>query len=206
MKYGRAACGEETGFRADLAHEGVVDIRVGRPSCGRPFDAAFYDQRMGGHRTPPGVDTTCGSSRSGPELESEGLSSSAPRYSFDVFLERATVGLVPGWIVFLSGVIFNFAVVIFAVATVRLREATGEVLPRHQFSLRSFRRVTDWTRSAAATGTQRAASRRAKRARQRTRTATANFANWTSPKYQTKRRSKRDDYQVVISNHQSVVS
>jgi uncharacterized membrane protein len=95
-----------------------------------------------------------------------------PAYSFDVFLERATVGLVPGWIVFISGVIFNFAVVIFAVATVRLREATGEVLPRHQFSLRSFRRVTDRMRSATA-GTQRAASRRAKRARQRTRTATA---------------------------------
>jgi uncharacterized membrane protein len=94
-------------------------------------------------------------------------------YSFGEFLARATVGLVPGWMVFMSGVIFNVAVVVFAVATVRLREATGEVLPRHQFSLRSFRRVTDWTRSAAGAGTQRAASRRAKRARQRTRTATA---------------------------------
>lgn len=93
-----------------------------------------------------------------------------PAYSFDVFLERATVGLVPGWMVFISGVIFNLAVLVFAIATVRLREATGEVLPRHQFSLRSFRRVTDFARSA--TSTQRAASRRAKRARQRTRTAT----------------------------------
>jgi hypothetical protein len=97
-----------------------------------------------------------------------------PAFNFDVFLDRATVGLVPGWMVFISGVIFNVAVVVFAIATVRLREATGEVLPRHQFSLRSLRRVTDWTRSAAAS-TQRASSRRAKRARQRTRTATGEF-------------------------------
>jgi uncharacterized membrane protein len=91
-----------------------------------------------------------------------------PAYNFEVFLERARVGLVPGWMIFISGIIFNLAVVVFAVATVRLREATGEVLPRHQFSLRSIRRMTDWTRSAAST--QRASSRRAKRARQRIRT------------------------------------
>ena len=97
-----------------------------------------------------------------------------PAYSFDVFLERATVGLVPGWMVFISGIIFNFAVVIFAIATVRLREATGEVLPRHKFSLRPLRRMTDWTRAAAA-NSRTASSRRAKRARQRTRTATGEF-------------------------------
>jgi uncharacterized membrane protein len=96
-----------------------------------------------------------------------------PAYNFEVFLERATVGLVPGWMVFISGIIFNMAVVIFAVATVRLREATGEVLPSHKFSLRPFRRVTDWTRAAATS--RRAATRRAKRARQRTRTATGEF-------------------------------
>ncbi|HEY0407569.1 MAG TPA: DUF2270 domain-containing protein [Pyrinomonadaceae bacterium] len=92
-----------------------------------------------------------------------------PAYNFDVFLDRATVGVVPGIAIFMAGVIFNLAVVIFAVGTVRLREATGEVLPRHEFSLRPLRRVTDWTR--AATGTRRrATTRRAKQARQRVRT------------------------------------
>jgi uncharacterized membrane protein len=114
-----------------------------------------------------------------------------PAYSFDVFIERARVGLVPGGMVFISGVIFNVAVVIFAVATVRLREATGEVLPRHQFSLRSFRRVTDWTRSATAT-TQSAASRRAKRARQRTRTATGEFRKLDITEVPNKETSKEE--------------
>jgi hypothetical protein len=95
-----------------------------------------------------------------------------PAYSFGVFIERATVGLVPGWIIFTFGIVFNMAVVVFAIATVRLREATGEVLPRHKFSLRPIQRMTDWTRAAAAASTRTAASRRAKRARQRTRSAT----------------------------------
>jgi hypothetical protein len=97
-----------------------------------------------------------------------------PAYNFDVFLDRATVGVVPGIAVFVAGVIFNLAVVIFAIGTVSLREATGEVLPRHEFSLRPLRRVTDWTRAAAAVGTRRrATTRRAKQARQRVRTTSA---------------------------------
>ncbi|MDX6694141.1 MAG: hypothetical protein QOF02_1744 [Blastocatellia bacterium] len=93
-----------------------------------------------------------------------------PAYNFDVFLDRATVGVVPGVAIFVAGVIFNLAVVIFAVGTVRLREATGEVLPRHEFSLRPLRRVTNWTRAAAASTNRRATTRRAKQARQRVRT------------------------------------
>ena len=95
-----------------------------------------------------------------------------PAFNFDVFLDRATVGVVPGWAIFLSGVIFNMAVIVFAIGTVSLREATGEVLPRHQFSLRPLQRVTSWTRAAAAASTQRrATTRRAKQARQRVRTS-----------------------------------
>ena len=33
----------------------------------------------------------------------------------------------------------------FAIGTVRLREATGEVLPKHEFSLRPLKRMTSWT-------------------------------------------------------------
>ncbi|HVS21831.1 MAG TPA: DUF2270 domain-containing protein, partial [Pyrinomonadaceae bacterium] len=88
--------------------------------------------------------------------------------NFDEFLQRATVGLVPGWIVFIVGFIFNAALLIFAVGTIRLREATGEVLPRHEFSLHPLQRVTSWTRAAASSG-GRATVRRAKRARHRLR-------------------------------------
>ncbi|HSE33702.1 MAG TPA: DUF2270 domain-containing protein [Pyrinomonadaceae bacterium] len=86
-----------------------------------------------------------------------------PARNFDAFIDRAAVGIVPGWIVFVIGVIFNAAIAIFAIGTVRLREATGEVLPKHEFSLRPLRRMTSWT---AAT---RRTTVRAKRARQRVR-------------------------------------
>jgi uncharacterized membrane protein len=88
-----------------------------------------------------------------------------PARDFNAFIDRATVGIVPGWAVFVVGVIFNAAIAIFAIGTVRLREATGEVLPKHQFSLRPLKRMTSWTQE---TGKQRT-SLRAKRARQRVR-------------------------------------
>jgi uncharacterized membrane protein len=90
-----------------------------------------------------------------------------PADSFLLFLQRAQVGLVPGWMVFIVGFVFNATVLIFALGTIRLREATGEVLPRHQFSLHPLQRVTSWTRAAATTGG--ATVRRARRARQRLR-------------------------------------
>lgn len=100
-----------------------------------------------------------------------------PADNFDEFIARATVGVVPGEIVFLIGVVFNVGLIVFALATIRLREATGEVLPEHEFSLESLRRVTDWTRQRAAR--HRATLRRAKRARARIRTATG---EWRKPK------------------------
>jgi hypothetical protein len=61
------------------------------------------------------------------------------------------------------------AIAIFAIGTLRLREATGEVLPQHKFSLRPLKRMTSWTRVATGTGRTTV---RAKRARQRVRSAT----------------------------------
>ncbi|HXQ70276.1 MAG TPA: DUF2270 domain-containing protein [Pyrinomonadaceae bacterium] len=89
-----------------------------------------------------------------------------PARDFDAFIERAMVGVVPGWIVFVVGVVFNAAIFIFAIGTLRLREATGEVLPKHEFSLRPFKRMTSWTAA-----TTRRTTVRAKRARQRVRSS-----------------------------------
>jgi hypothetical protein len=97
-----------------------------------------------------------------------------PAASFDEFIQRAQVGLVHGSIVFFVGFLFNFVLFIFAVGTIKLREATGEVLPRHEFSLRPLVRMTSWTRAAAFSGT-RATVRRAKRARLRMRGSTGDF-------------------------------
>ena len=94
-----------------------------------------------------------------------------PADTLELFLQRATVGLVPGWIVFIVGFVFNATIFIFAVGTIRLREATGEVLPRHQFSLHPLQRIGGWTKAAATSG-GRATVRRAKRARQRLRGGT----------------------------------
>jgi uncharacterized membrane protein len=93
-----------------------------------------------------------------------------PARDFNAFIDRATVGIVPGWAVFVVGVLFNAAIAIFAIGTVRLREATGEVLPQHQFSLRPLQRMTSWTRVATGTGRTTV---RAKRARQRVRSGAA---------------------------------
>jgi len=92
-----------------------------------------------------------------------------PARDWDAFIDRATVGVVPGMLVFVVGVIFNLAIAIFAIGTVRLREATGEVLPQHQFSLKPLERMTSWTRVATSTARTTV---RAKRARQRVRSGT----------------------------------
>ncbi|MFN2529844.1 MAG: DUF2270 domain-containing protein [Pyrinomonadaceae bacterium] len=87
-----------------------------------------------------------------------------PARDFTAFIDRATVGVIPGWVVFVVGVIFNTAIAVFAIGTLRLREATGEVLPRHEFSFRPLQRMTSWTAA-----TTRRTTVRAKRARQRVR-------------------------------------
>ena len=92
-----------------------------------------------------------------------------PARDFNAFIDRATVGVVPGWAVFVAGVLFNAAIAIFAIGTVRLRQATGEVLPQHQFSLRPLQRMTSWTQGPTGTGRTTV---RAKRARQRVRSGT----------------------------------
>ncbi|MEJ7713159.1 MAG: DUF2270 domain-containing protein [Pyrinomonadaceae bacterium] len=102
-----------------------------------------------------------------------------PAVNFDDFVSRASVGLVPGSVVFVIGVIFNAVILIFALATVRLKEATGEVLPDHDFSLPSFSKMKDWSFRKRE---RRATVRRAKRARDRVRTSTSTMTGeWKRP-------------------------
>jgi len=85
---------------------------------------------------------------------------------FADFLRKADIGIVPGEVVFMVGVFFNVGLLLFAYFTMRLREATGEVLTESDFH--PFQRVGEWTR-AAADKRRTATVRRAKRARDRAR-------------------------------------
>ena len=82
------------------------------------------------------------------------------------FLRKADIGIVPGEVVFMVGVFFNVGLLLFAYFTMRLREATGEVLTERDFH--PFQRMGEWTR-AAAIKRRTATVRRAKRARVRAR-------------------------------------
>lgn len=103
-----------------------------------------------------------------------------PARTYEEFIGRAAVGVVPGTVVFVCGIIFNVGILVFALATVRLREATGEVLPRHQFSLRTITRMTNWTPAALQ---RRTTLRRTKKARARTRARppAATSGEWKRP-------------------------
>jgi uncharacterized membrane protein len=89
-----------------------------------------------------------------------------PAYDFNAFIDRATIGVIPGEVVFMVGIFFNAGLLLFAFATMRLREATGEVLTERDFH--PFQRVSDWTRERAEKR-RSATVRRAKRARERAR-------------------------------------
>ena len=85
-----------------------------------------------------------------------------PALNFAIFVDRATVGVIPGSVVLATGILFNVLVIAFALITLKLREATGEVLTTHDFSFSPFKSI-----SQAAIKTRKATIRRAKRARNR---------------------------------------
>jgi uncharacterized membrane protein len=100
-----------------------------------------------------------------------------PAYDFNAFIDRATIGVVPGEVVFMIGIFFNAGLILFALVTMRLREATGEVLTERDFH--PFQRVTDWTRERKEKRTKSAATvRRAKRARSTPRPAGTTTGEW----------------------------
>jgi uncharacterized membrane protein len=79
----------------------------------------------------------------------------------EVFLERAAVGLAPGWLVILAGFIFNLSIFIIAIATLRLHDASSEVKPLEKFEWHPLKKMRDWAEA------RYKVIRRAKKTRQR---------------------------------------
>ena len=85
---------------------------------------------------------------------------------WDVFFQRATVGLAPGWFVVLTGALFNAVTIFVAFSTLKLRDASSEVLPLESFEWHPLKQVSDWAESNLK---RRNTIRRSKKARQRVR-------------------------------------
>jgi len=54
-----------------------------------------------------------------------------PAKNLGDFLDGASMGSVPGWVVFLVGILFNAGLFLVGLLTATLHQATGEVLPRY---------------------------------------------------------------------------
>ncbi len=83
-----------------------------------------------------------------------------------LFMQRATVGLAPGWLVITFGVIFNAIIFFVAFSTLKLKNASSEVLPLESFEWHPLKQVSDWAESSLK---RRNTIRRSKKARQRMR-------------------------------------
>jgi Predicted integral membrane protein len=85
---------------------------------------------------------------------------------WEIFFNRAQVGLAPGWLVILGGAMFNLAIFFVAFSTLKLRDASSEVLPLESFEWHPFKQVSEWAGSSL---TRNNPIRRSKKARQRMR-------------------------------------
>ena len=85
---------------------------------------------------------------------------------WDLFFARATVGLAPGWLVVLFGALFNGMILFVAFSTLKLRDASSEVLPLESFEWHPLKQVSDWAETSLK---RRNTIRRSKKARQRVR-------------------------------------
>jgi len=82
------------------------------------------------------------------------------------FIERAQVGVVPGIVVIICEMAFNFAIFFVAFSTIRLRDSSSEVLPLQDFEWHPLKSVSDWAEGSLK---RRNTIRRSKKARQRIR-------------------------------------
>jgi uncharacterized membrane protein len=89
-----------------------------------------------------------------------------PAPNLDTFINRAQVGLAPGWLVITVGMIFNSLMFALAITTLKLKNASSEVLPIENFEWHPLKQVSDWAETSLR---RRNTIRRAKKARQRVR-------------------------------------
>lgn len=82
------------------------------------------------------------------------------------FIDRAQVGLAPGWLVVAAGFLFHFTLFFVAFSTLKLSDSTSEVLPLEDFEWHPLKQVSDWAESSLK---RRNTIRRSKKARQRVR-------------------------------------
>lgn len=95
------------------------------------------------------------------------LTAGADRSVFwDIIFQRARIGLAPGWLVMLVGAVFNLVIFFVAFSTLKLRDASSEVLPLESFQWHPLKQVSDWAESNLK---RRNTIRRSKKARQRMR-------------------------------------
>ena len=76
------------------------------------------------------------------------------------------MGLAPGWLVILVGVVYNSLIVFVAFSTMKLRDSSSEVLPLESFEWHPLKQVSDWAGSGLR---GKPTIRRSKKARQRMR-------------------------------------
>lgn len=88
------------------------------------------------------------------------------RLFWEIFEQRATVGLAPGWFVILIGVVYNSLIIFVAFSTLKLRDSSSEVLPLESFEWHPLKQVSEWAGSSLR---RKPAIRRSKKARQRMR-------------------------------------
>lgn len=83
-----------------------------------------------------------------------------------IFVNRATVGLAPGWLVITIGALFNFVILFVAFSTLRLKDASSEVLPLENFEWHPFKQMSQWAEGSLK---RKPTIRRSKKARNRMR-------------------------------------
>lgn len=88
------------------------------------------------------------------------------RVFWDVLMQRAQIGLAPGWLVIATGAIFNAIIFFVAFSTLKLKDASSEVLPLEDFQWHPLKQMSDWAGSSLR---RRPTIRRSKKARQRMR-------------------------------------
>ena len=96
-----------------------------------------------------------------------------PAPNFEVLIQRAQVGIAPGWLVVFVGMLFNVFMFGLAIVTLKLKNASSEVLPLESIEWHPLKQVSDW---AGTNLRRRNTIRRAKKARQRIRSVQSDSA------------------------------